>query len=92
MTGLVLRACREIPYGKRRSYLSIAEQIGRPDAARAVATSLGKNAMPLAIPCHRVIYSDGRCGGFSAPGGVAIKQRMLDLENRAKTAPESDTI
>ena len=83
--GKVLRACREIPYGQTRSYLHIAELIGLPDAARAVATALGKNAIPLVIPCHRVIYSDGRAGGFSAEGGVALKQRMLALEAKIAT-------
>ncbi len=78
--GMVLRACRTIPYGQTRSYLSLAEQINRPDAARAVATTLGKNNIPLIIPCHRVIYSDGRIGGYSAPGGPEMKKRLLDLE------------
>lgn len=82
--GLVLRQCRQIPYGQTRSYLAVAELIKRPDAARAVAAALGKNDIPLVIPCHRVTYSDGRLGGFSAPGGVAIKKRMLDLERRPK--------
>jgi methylated-DNA-[protein]-cysteine S-methyltransferase len=79
-SGKVLRACRAIPYGRTRSYGSLAGQIGREDAARAVATALSKNPIPLVIPCHRVTYSDGRPGGFSSPGGVALKQRMLDTE------------
>lgn len=80
--GKVLRACRQIPYGSTRNYGYLAEQIGQPDAARAVAAALGKNSLPLVIPCHRVTYADGRLGGFSAPGGTALKQRMLDLEKR----------
>ena len=84
--GLVLRAARKIPYGKTLSYHALAEVINRPDAARAVAAALGKNCIPLVVPCHRVTYADGRLGGFSAPGGVDVKQRMLDLERRgAKT-------
>jgi methylated-DNA-[protein]-cysteine S-methyltransferase len=83
--GMVLRACRTIPYGQTRSYSSLAEQIGRPDAARAVAAALGKNPIPLVVPCHRVTYADGRLGGFSAEGGVELKRRMLDLERRATT-------
>lgn len=79
-SGLVLRACREIPYGQTVSYGELARRIGRPDAARAVATALGKNPIPLVVPCHRVTYSDGRLGGFSAPGGVEIKRRMLTTE------------
>lgn len=81
--GLVLRACRAIPYGQTRSYHALAQIIDRPDSARAVAAALGKNSIPLVIPCHRVTYADGSLGGFSATGGVQIKQRMLDLESKA---------
>ncbi len=84
--GKVLRACREIPCGQTRSYLQLATLIGQPEAARAVAAALGKNPIPLVIPCHRVTYADGRSGGFSAPGGVELKNRMLSLE--AKLAPK----
>ncbi len=80
--GKVWRACRAIPYGQSVSYGRLALQIGQPDAARAVATALGKNPIPLLVPCHRVTYSDGRCGGFSAPGGEQLKQRLLELEKR----------
>ncbi|HUU23705.1 MAG TPA: methylated-DNA--[protein]-cysteine S-methyltransferase [Phycisphaerae bacterium] len=78
--GKVLRACREIPYGQTSSYGELARRIGRPDAARAVAAALGKNPLPLVVPCHRVLYSDGRLGGFSAAGGVELKRRMLASE------------
>jgi methylated-DNA-[protein]-cysteine S-methyltransferase len=78
--GMVYRACRDIPYGQTRSYLDLAKAIGRPDAARAVATMMSKNPTPLVVPCHRVTYSSGRAGGFSAAGGVQLKQRMLELE------------
>jgi len=81
--GKVLRACRLIPYGQTRTYLSLAKTIAREDAARAVAAALGRNPVPLVIPCHRVTYSDGRPGGFSAEGGVDLKRRMLDMERRA---------
>lgn len=80
-SGKVLRACLGIPYGQTRSYSQLAEAIGRPEAARAVATVVGRNPTPLIIPCHRVIYSDGRIGGFSAPGGVEMKRKMLLLEH-----------
>jgi len=82
--GKVLRACRAVPHGQTTSYGQLAKQIGRPDAARAVATALSKNPTPLVIPCHRVTYADGRPGGFSAPAGPALKQRLLDLESRAR--------
>lgn len=81
--GKVLRACRAIPHGRTTSYGQLARQIGRPDAARAVAAALGKNPLPLVIPCHRVTYADGRLGGFSAPAGPDQKQRLLDLEAKA---------
>jgi methylated-DNA-[protein]-cysteine S-methyltransferase len=83
LTGKVLAACRKIPYGQTRSYGSIAQEIGAPDASRAVAAALGKNPVPLVVPCHRVVYSDGRSGGFSSPGGVELKLRMLAIEKRS---------
>lgn len=81
----VLRACRQIPYGQTVSYGELARRIGRPTAARAVAGALGRNPIPLVIPCHRVLYSDGRSGGFSAAGGVELKERLLALEGSRPT-------
>ena len=78
--GDVLAACREIPYGQTRSYSRLAMEMGREEAAHALAAALGKNPVPLVIPCHRVIYNDGRVGGFSADGGPALKARMLEME------------
>ena len=69
---------RLIPYGKTRSYLWVAEQIKRPGAARAVGQALSRNPLPIIVPCHRVLNSDGRLGGFS--GGVEMKRRLLFLE------------
>lgn len=80
-TGRVLRACREIPYGNTLSYSQLAAAAGSPDGARAAAAAMGRNPLPLVIPCHRVIYADGRAGGFSAPAGVQQKRRMLALES-----------
>ena len=54
--------------------------IGAEEGARAVATAMSKNPLPLIIPCHRVIYSDGRAGGFSAEGGEALKLRLIAHE------------
>ena len=81
-SGMVYRACREIPYGRTIIYSSLARMIGRDDAARAVATAMSKNPVPLVVPCHRVVRSDGGAGGFSAAGGESLKRRMLDLEGR----------
>jgi methylated-DNA-[protein]-cysteine S-methyltransferase len=80
LAGMVLRYCRTIPYGQTVSYSRLAQLIERPDAARAVASALGRNAIPLVIPCHRVVYAGGKLGGFSAPGGEDLKRRMLTLE------------
>ncbi len=78
--GKVYRACQTVTLGRQISYRELAIEIGAPDAARAVATALGKNPTPLVVPCHRIIYSSGGLGGFSAEGGLALKQRMLTLE------------
>ena len=79
----VLDACRGIPFGCTETYASLARMIDRPGAARAVGTALAQNPIPLIIPCHRVIRTDGGLGGFSAFGGTAAKQRMLLHENPA---------
>lgn len=76
----VLCACRTIPYGRTRTYSDLAEQVGSPGAARAVGSVMASNPIPLLIPCHRVLRTDGGLGGFSAPGGTAVKQRMLERE------------
>ncbi|MHC4983476.1 MAG: methylated-DNA--[protein]-cysteine S-methyltransferase, partial [Planctomycetota bacterium] len=78
----VYRACRQIPYGTTISYGELARRIGRDGAARAVARAMSSNPLPLVVPCHRVIYSDGRAGGFSAEAGPSLKQRLLELESR----------
>ncbi|MDR2698180.1 MAG: methylated-DNA--[protein]-cysteine S-methyltransferase [Candidatus Methanoplasma sp.] len=69
---------RKIPYGETASYKDIAEGIGRPNASRAVGSACGANPIPLIIPCHRVITSDGGLGGFG--GGLALKRRLMDIE------------
>lgn len=77
----VLKACRRIPYGKTASYADLARAAGRPQAARAVGSAMANNPIPLVIPCHRVVRSDGSFGGFSSPGGVQEKERLLRLED-----------
>jgi len=81
--GLVLTACRDIKFGQTISYSELAKKVGRPAASRAVGSVLAKNPLPLLIPCHRVIRSDGKIGGFSAPGGISLKKKMLELERQA---------
>lgn len=74
----VLEAARHIPFGEARPYAWVAERIGHPRAVRAVGTALGKNPVPLIVPCHRVWRSDGGLGGYLFGG--AVKRRLADLE------------
>ena len=76
----VWRAAKTIPRGSTKTYRWLSNQIKRPKAQRAVGGALGKNPFPLIIPCHRVVRSDRSLGGFSAPGGTAVKRRLLELE------------
>lgn len=76
----VWRACMSIPSGQTRSYKWLAGKIGKPGAARAVGSALGKNPFAPVVPCHRVIRSDGTPGGFSAPGGPKAKLELLKKE------------
>jgi methylated-DNA-[protein]-cysteine S-methyltransferase len=77
----VLRATLAVKSGQTRSYGEIATAIGQPLAAsRAVGAALGANRWPLLIPCHRVVAADGRMTGFSGPGGIKTKLRLLALE------------
>jgi methylated-DNA-[protein]-cysteine S-methyltransferase len=73
-------ACRQIPWGETRTYGELASRIGSPRAARAVGSVMARNRLPIVIPCHRVLGSGGRLGGYSAPGGLDMKQRLLRLE------------
>jgi len=74
----VWEATRLIPYGETRSYLWVAEQIKRPGAVRAVGQALGRNPLAVIVPCHRVVASDGKLGGFG--GGVELKRHLLYVE------------
>lgn len=76
----VLLACQKIPLGETCTYWELAKAAKKPTAARATGSVMAKNPIPLIIPCHRVIRSDGKVGQFSAPGGANLKQRLLALE------------
>lgn len=76
----VVDRCRRIAAGKTRTYGELAELAGYPGAARAVGSVMSSNRYPIVIPCHRVVGSAGCLGGFSAPQGISLKQRMLNLE------------
>jgi methylated-DNA-[protein]-cysteine S-methyltransferase len=77
---LVLQATYAIPYGETRTYKEIAEQVGHPHAARAVGRAEATNPMPLVIPCHRVIGSDGKLHGYGLAEGLKTKEWLLKLE------------
>ena len=79
---LVWKEISKIPYGQTISYKEIAVKIGYPNSSRAVANACGKNPYPIIIPCHRVICSNGELGGYSGPGGLSEKRRLLKVENR----------
>jgi methylated-DNA-[protein]-cysteine S-methyltransferase len=81
--GSVLTACRSVKFGRTITYAGLARKINRPAAARAVGNALAKNPLPLIIPCHRIIRSDGKIGGFSAAGGTELKAKLLKHEQKS---------
>ena len=83
----VWEACLAIPAGETRSYSDLAAEIHRPKAVRAVASALGTNPIPVLVPCHRVLRSDGSLGGYAY--GLPIKERLLDRE-AVRAAAERD--
>ncbi len=83
--GSVWQATRSIPYGETRSYAWVAQQVGMPQAARAVGQALGRNPLPIVVPCHRVIGSKGDLRGFYY--GLEMKQRLLEIEGFPKSDP-----
>ncbi len=83
----VWRAIAEIPYGQTRSYAELARRVKRPHAYRAVGAANGANPVPVIVPCHRVIASDGTLGGYG--GGLETKRRLLAFE---KAAPAQGTL
>ncbi|MFQ5665717.1 MAG: methylated-DNA--[protein]-cysteine S-methyltransferase [Candidatus Binatia bacterium] len=74
----VLLAARQVPAGQVVSYGEIAKRIGQPRASRAVGQALGRNPIPIVIPCHRVVAGDGTLGGYT--GGLHIKKKLLGIE------------
>lgn len=77
---LALKAVYEIPYGETRTYAEIAAQIGHPNAPRAMGRANATNPMPLVIPCHRVIGSDGKLHGYGGGDGLPTKEWLLKME------------
>jgi methylated-DNA-[protein]-cysteine S-methyltransferase len=81
--GFLLRARRgiaAIPYGETRTYTDLARGAGNERAVRAAGSACSRNPIPLVVPCHRVLRSDGSLGGYA--GGLEMKQRLLDMENQ----------
>lgn len=79
----VWKALENIPYGTLASYADIARDIDRPTAVRAVGAANGRNPLPIVVPCHRVVGSDGSLTGFA--GGIETKRRLLELEGALPT-------
>ncbi|HEY6129531.1 MAG TPA: methylated-DNA--[protein]-cysteine S-methyltransferase [Candidatus Acidoferrum sp.] len=79
----VWTALRRIPYGETVSYKQLAESVGSPKAVRAVGAANGANPIPIIVPCHRVIGTDGSLTGFG--GGLPLKKKLLELESRQLT-------
>jgi len=82
----VYELSRWIDPGATLTYGEVADRLGEPGAARAVGQALGRNPFAIIVPCHRVLAAGGRPGGFSAPGGVSTKARLLEIEG-AFSAP-----
>lgn len=78
----VLTVCRGIKFGQTVSYGQLAKIAGKPRSFRAVGGVMAKNPLPLIISCHRVLCADGSMGGFSAMGGIKLKGRLLQLEQK----------
>lgn len=81
-TRRVLVAARFVPFGAVTSYGELARRIGVPKGARAVGAALGRNPIPIIVPCHRVLQSGGRLGGYT--GGLHIKRKLLEVERSGK--------
>ena len=78
---------RSIPPGETLTYGDIATRLGDVGLSRAVGQALGRNPFPIVVPCHRVLAAGGKSGGFSAPGGVETKRRMLEIEGARDLHP-----
>ena len=83
----VYEVARRIPAGATLSYGEVAERLGDRNLARDVAEALSQNPCPIIVPCHRVLAAGGKPGGFSAPGGVATKLRLLTIEGAQPQGP-----
>lgn len=85
----MLKAARRIPAGSTLTYGELAAAAGQPGAAREAGQAMARNRFPIVVPCHRVLAAGGGFGGFSAPGGVEAKARLLNIERAAPGGPPS---
>src|SRR5262245_15316869 len=76
----IYAAARKLGFGETTTYGGLADAAGHPGKARETGEALGRNPVPLIVPCHRILAAGGRIGGFSAPGGASTKQGLLELE------------
>ncbi len=82
-------AARKLGFGITTTYGGLAEAAGHPGKARETGTALGRNPVPLIVPCHRILAAGKKIGGFSAPGGAATKQKLLEIEG-VRLGPAAD--
>jgi methylated-DNA-[protein]-cysteine S-methyltransferase len=83
----VYAVAQGIPFGKTLTYGEVAARLGDKLLARDVGQALGQNPFPIVVPCHRVLAASGKTGGFSAPGGVTTKMKMLTVERAQPSGP-----
>lgn len=86
MREAIYAQLRQVPHGETLTYGELAKRAGYAGLAREIGEAMGKNPVPLIVPCHRVVAAGGKIGGFSAPGGSVTKEKMLRLEG-ALTPP-----
>ena len=84
----VYQALRRVGYGQTTSYGALASQVGSPGAAQAIGMAMGRNPWPIIVPCHRVLAASRKIGGFTAPGGITTKRKLLGMESRHVTSEQ----
>ena len=85
----IYNAARALGYGETATYGGLAEAAGHPGLSRETGVALGRNPVAIIVPCHRIVASGGRLGGFSAPGGAMTKQRLLTMESARPPSAQS---